>query len=192
MNPTSARQHAKFCDELSLALLANGGTEWDQKNCECDYESNSSRCRYCAIHNALTGALNRQLETPQVNPEFVRLLEGEIKMRADWIAEMNAILGYDNSDGFHSEPDPFEIARALVNAKKPFWWMPRRTDPTHAGWYYVREVTPRLCIGIRYFDDSKAEWWAVSKDGKNDGSLVQNETFHDWLTIPNISDRQRH
>lgn len=83
------------------------------------------------------------------------------------------------------------IMSACVTAV-PLWWMPRRTDPTHAGWYYVRETTPRLCIGIRYFDDSKGEWWAVSKDGKNDGSLVPNESFHDWLTIPNISDRQRH
>lgn len=72
-----------------------------------------------------------------------------------------------------------------------FWWMPRRTDPMHSGWYYVREVQPRLCVGIRYFDDSDQTWWAVSKDGKNDGSLVPNETFHDWLTIPNITDRQR-
>ena len=72
-----------------------------------------------------------------------------------------------------------------------FWWMPRRTDPMHSGWYYVREVKPRLCVGIRYFDDSDQTWWAVSKDGKNDGSLVPNETFHDWLTIPNITDRQR-
>lgn len=84
-----------------------------------------------------------------------------------------------------------ERLAAAENAAKPFWWMPRRTDPTHAGWYYVREVRPRLCIGIRYFDDSQGSWWAISKDGKNDGSLVPNETFHDWLTIPNISDRQR-
>jgi hypothetical protein len=72
-----------------------------------------------------------------------------------------------------------------------FWWMPRRTDPIHSGWYYVREVQPRLHVGIRYFDDSNQSWWAISKDGKNDGSLVPNETFHDWLTIPNITDRQR-
>lgn len=192
MNPVSAREHHKICDEISLALLANGGAEWDQRHCECDPSSNSSPCRYCSIHRALDGSLNRQLETPVVNPEFIRCLEAEIEMRSDWIAKMNAILGYDNSDGFHSSPDPFEIAQSLVNAKKPFWWMPRRTDPTHAGWYYVREVQPRLCVGIRYFDDSKGDWWAVSKDGKNDGSLVPNGSFHDWLTIPNISDRQRH
>lgn len=88
------------------------------------------------------------------------------------------------------EPRAERLAPA-DNGASVFWWMPRRTDPTHAGWYYVREVQPRLCIGIRYFEDTKGEWWAVSKDGKNDGSLVPNETFHDWLTIPNISDRQR-
>lgn len=80
---------------------------------------------------------------------------------------------------------------AGATGSAPFWWMPRRTDPMHSGWYYVREVQPRLRVGIRYFDDSNQTWWAVSKDSKNDGSLVPNETFHDWLTIPNITDRQR-
>ena len=87
------------------------------------------------------------------------------------------------------QTDPMIAATIARDLERPYWWLPRRTDPTHSGWYYVREVQPRLCIGIRYFDDSKGEWWAVSKDGKNDGSLVPNETFHDWLTIPNISDR---
>lgn len=81
------------------------------------------------------------------------------------------------------------MANPKVN--HPSWWMPRRTDPNHPGWYYVRETQPRPRIGIRYFDDSDQSWWAVSRDGKNDGSLVPNESFHDWLTIPNITDRQR-
>lgn len=38
----------------------------------------------------------------------------EYESRAIWIAQMNAILGYDNSDGFHSQPGPFEIAENLV------------------------------------------------------------------------------
>lgn len=67
-----------------------------------------------------------------------------------------------------------------------FWWMPRRTDPLKPGWYYVREVTPRLCIGIRYFDDSNQTWWAFNSAIRD---LVPNETFHDWLCIPNIADR---
>ncbi len=92
----------------------------------------------------------------------------------------------------NNRPEGLRGKAQAENCAKAFWWMPRRTDPTHSGWYYVREVTPRLCIGIRYFDDSKGEWWALSKDAKNDGLLVPNETFHDWLTIPNITDRQRH
>jgi len=41
-------------------------------------------------------------------------LQVEYESRAIWIARMNAILGHDNADGFHSEPDPFEIATAMV------------------------------------------------------------------------------
>jgi len=41
-------------------------------------------------------------------------LQIEYESRAIWIAEMCAILGYQNEDGFHSEPDPFTIARSLV------------------------------------------------------------------------------
>lgn len=70
-------------------------------------------------------------------------------------------------------------------------WMPRRVDPLYAGWYYVRECQPKLRVGIRYFDDSNQTWWATSKDSKNDGPLVPNETFHDWLSVPGITDRQR-
>ncbi len=40
-------------------------------------------------------------------------LKIEYESRVIWIKKMNDILGYDNSDGFHSEPDPFEIARNL-------------------------------------------------------------------------------
>lgn len=57
---------------------------------------------------------------PTINPEFLKSVEAErdalrieYESRAHWIAEMNAILGYDNSDGKHSEPDPFEIATEL-------------------------------------------------------------------------------
>ena len=77
------------------------------------------------------------------------------------------------------------------NGVKPYWWMPHDADPLYSGWYYVQEETPQRKIGIRYFDDSDQSWWAVSKDGKNDGSLVPNETFRGWLVIPDISDYQR-
>jgi len=43
------------------------------------------------------------------------MLLAEVESRAVWIDEMCKILGYDNSDGFHSEPDPHAIARMLVN-----------------------------------------------------------------------------
>lgn len=42
------------------------------------------------------------------------VLRSEYESRAAWIDKMNKILGYDNSDGFHSEPDPFTIAENLV------------------------------------------------------------------------------
>lgn len=71
--------------------------------------------------------------------------------------------------------------------RDPYWWMPRRTDPLHSGWFYVREASPRFCVGMRYFDNSNQSWWAFSAECK---SLVPNESFHDWLTIPNISDKQ--
>lgn len=44
-------------------------------------------------------------------------LKVEYESRALWIAEMNAILGYDNSDGFHSTPSPHEIAKQLVQER---------------------------------------------------------------------------
>jgi len=40
-------------------------------------------------------------------------LKVEYESRALWIEKMNKILGYDNSDGFHSQPDPHEIAARL-------------------------------------------------------------------------------
>jgi len=41
-------------------------------------------------------------------------LHVEYESRAIWIREMNQILGYDNTDGYHSEPAPHEIATDLV------------------------------------------------------------------------------
>jgi hypothetical protein len=41
-------------------------------------------------------------------------LRVEYESRAHWIANMNKILGYDNTDGFHSVPDPETIARNLI------------------------------------------------------------------------------
>jgi hypothetical protein len=44
--------------------------------------------------------------------------ENEYLSRAEWIKEMNKILGYDNSDGFHSEPSPHQMATNLVLENK--------------------------------------------------------------------------
>jgi hypothetical protein len=40
-------------DKIELGLLANGGSVWNHQNCECDPDTGSVPCRYCAIHNAL-------------------------------------------------------------------------------------------------------------------------------------------
>lgn len=37
----------------------------------------------------------------------------EIASRGEWIRKMNEILGYDNSDGAHSEPCPHDLAKEL-------------------------------------------------------------------------------
>lgn len=69
-----------------------------------------SKCYYCGYDD----------DAPVISPEWVKSLEAErdalrieYESRAKWIADMNAILGYDNSDGMHSEPDPFQIATEL-------------------------------------------------------------------------------
>ena len=57
---------------------------------------------------------NRKLRTENKQLRQERdALKVEYESRAIWIAEMNKILGYDNSDGMYSGPDPFEIAMQL-------------------------------------------------------------------------------
>lgn len=130
------------------------------------------------------------------------LLEGILEKRPGWETAKE----YRNFGGGNVENPGAKLAkrvRALAdigerwekNSSLEAWfpitcenmarWLPRRTDPNQSGYYYVREVQPRLVIGIRYFDDSNQSWWAISK-----GQLVPNETFHDWLVIPGISDKQ--
>lgn len=41
------------------------------------------------------------------------MFRAENESRAHWIGKMNAILGYDNSDGRHSSPTPHEIAQRM-------------------------------------------------------------------------------
>lgn len=80
------------------------------------------------------------MSEPKINPEWVKLLEQERDMyrteceiRVRWIADMNALLGYDNSDGMHSEPDPFAIATELkrLAAIGKSW----ETDSSLAKWF---------------------------------------------------------
>lgn len=91
----------------------------------------------------------------------------------------------------NAQTDPMIAATIARDEERPYWWMPHGADPLYSGWYYVMEDTPKRTIGIRYFDDSNQSWWAVSKDAKNDGALVPNETFKGWLVVPGISDHQR-
>ena len=44
-------------------------------------------------------------------------LKVEYESRAIWIRTMCDIIGYNNDDGFHSTPDPFDIAKRLVEAQ---------------------------------------------------------------------------
>ena len=57
---------------------------------------------------------------PKINPEWVKSLQAErdalrveYEIRRDWIANLCSIIGYDNYDGKHGRPDPFEIVREL-------------------------------------------------------------------------------
>lgn len=60
-----------------------------------------------------------QIKLKQANGERAELTRQrdaykvEYESRAIWIEKMNAILGYDNSDGFHGSPCPHEIAQRM-------------------------------------------------------------------------------
>lgn len=66
-------------------------------------------------------------------------------------------------------------------------WHGKNAHPEYAGWFYVRETWPKLRVSVRYYDDSRKSWWAYSQVA----GLVPNDSFHDWLNIPNVTDRQR-
>lgn len=55
-------------------------------------------------------AFRQRVEELEMESEMWRV---ENESRALWISKMNAVLGYDNSDGFHSEPNPHTIAQSL-------------------------------------------------------------------------------
>lgn len=142
-----------------------------------------------------------KLKRTVLNPEWVKILEKELeqakKDRDEWLWCYSLVVGIlEGNPGWETAKEYADFGSGLVplrgatlakQSRRSFWWVPRRTDPVKPGWYYVREITPKLCIGIRYFDDSKGTWWAFSQECKG---LVPNESFHDWLAIENISDRQ--
>lgn len=64
------------------------------------------------LREAILSALR---EVAEMKDKEIELWRAENDSRSAWIQTMNKILGYDNADGFHSEPDPFQIAQ---NQKK--------------------------------------------------------------------------
>lgn len=58
----------------------------------------------CVKHQARIAEVERERDSLRV----------EYESRAIWIKQMCDILGYNNDDGFHSEPTPFEIAKTLT------------------------------------------------------------------------------
>lgn len=43
----------RWLERIQIAMLANGGEEWQQRHCSCDPSVGISPCQYCAIHEAL-------------------------------------------------------------------------------------------------------------------------------------------
>ena len=90
------------------------GCDEDLEAMECAKELQQremllSRLGDTSIHE-VSAIISRYLTKARGECEAYKV---EYESRAIWIAEMNKLLGYDNSDGFHSTPCPFEIAKAL-------------------------------------------------------------------------------
>lgn len=84
-------------------------------------------------------------------------LKVEYESRAEWISKMNSILGYDNSDGFYSEPSPEKLAAEAIADKHRLdklgeycqaiacilfynGW----TAPNDARWFRLKEILSRF------------------------------------------------
>lgn len=64
-------------------------------------------------------------------------------------------------------------------------WVDKYYEPRTPGWHYVRNEAGS--VSARYFDDSDHTWWL--SDARN--GFTPNDSFAEWLTIPNISPQQR-
>jgi hypothetical protein len=60
-------------------------------------------------------------------------------------------------------------------------WMSKNSKPKYHGWHYVKQERN---IGMRYYDG--AWWYSNARDG-----FTPNDSFIEWLNIPNVSDKQR-
>jgi len=45
-------------EDIRLAMMANGGVEYNEKYCECDPSVGMVPCQYCAIDSVLRRLLN--------------------------------------------------------------------------------------------------------------------------------------
>ena len=70
-----------------------------------DPEIENNKCPECGLELVKTLNMPADIESDT--------LKIEIESRSEWIRKMNEILGYENSDGMHSEPTPHEIAKEL-------------------------------------------------------------------------------
>jgi hypothetical protein len=52
--------------------------------------------------------------------QIIELMDVEIASRGEAMERMHKIIGYDNSDGKHSEPSPEDLAKKLVETRKYF------------------------------------------------------------------------
>lgn len=55
-------------------------------------------------------ALLKRLEEKE---RRIEVAEIEIASRVEWIRKLQTAIGYDNSDGKHSQPDPIEMAETM-------------------------------------------------------------------------------
>jgi len=72
-------------DVINTGFLANGGREWNKRNCTCDPDVGYQPCEYCATHQALETA-ERNLGELVTAQEKIVVLKGKL-MEAPGITE---------------------------------------------------------------------------------------------------------